>query len=484
MKTKSNVLILLLFCSVSVFGQNLIWNPSVKLNERPYQKFLGTNNGYFYAAGSNIKMIQDISDSIFLTTAWKKLKLTLLRYDDKFILKDTAAIRFLQSPVRVYDVVLSDSTIKVFYSKGIDNLEFCADIFDLRGYFKQTIVLITGKDVVKFNQKSFFNYNTSINKHYFTISTNDSIYCFSNQLNNVWKTVLPNSTFFDGTVNDNGTFSGVFSSGKEHFIATCVDGKVITQTISTEKAELADFKIKHEGNRIIVASLFGFTDNTFNPIYNNIANAKKFKSNGVSISEFNNDLQLIKTNSLKFKDETLLETVDNLLLKNIKGVDFLKIQQIDVMSNGNIMILIEKLFSSYTKPAAVNGKTNTIIGRETSANELLLGCTDMQNKNLQTVIKRKVSATENFEYVCNVKGIPHKDDYYLYFLDGSNPDAYQITQTIFNSELRKIYTKELELASAKKLLPDLSTITRISNSRYILNARLLKKFSTAILDFK
>ena len=68
MKTKSNVLILLLFCSVSVFGQNLIWNPSVKLNERPYQKFLGTNNGYFYAAGSNIKMIQDISDSIFLTT--------------------------------------------------------------------------------------------------------------------------------------------------------------------------------------------------------------------------------------------------------------------------------------------------------------------------------------------------------------------------------------------------------------------------------
>lgn len=70
------------------------------------------------------------------------------------------------------------------------------------------------------------------------------------------------------------------------------------------------------------------------------------------------------------------------------------------------------------------------IGRETSANELLLICTDMQDKNMQTVIKRKVSATENFEYVCNVKGIPHKDDYYLYFLDGRNPEEYQMTQSI------------------------------------------------------
>ncbi len=54
------------------------------------------------------------------------------------------------------------------------------------------------------------------------------------------------------------------------------------------------------------------------------------------------------------------------------------------------------------------------------------------------------------------------------------------------SPLRLIIEKPFgyDLASAKKLLPDLSTITRISNSRYILNARLLKKFSTAILDFK
>ena len=187
---------------------------------------------------------------------------------------------------------------------------------------------------------------------------------------------------------------------------------------------------------------------------------------------------------MSFTDETLLEMVDNLLLKNIKGVDFLKIQQIDVMNNGNIMLLIEKQFASYTKPAEVNGKTNTLIGRETSANALLLVCTDMQNKNLQTVIQRKISATENFEYACNVKGIPNKDDYYLYFLNGRNQEDYQLTQTIFNSLLRKIYTKEIELASAKKLLPDLSSVTRLDKNRFILNARLLKKFSSATLDFK
>jgi len=485
MKTKSKIIFfLLLFCSVSAFGQNLIWNPTVKLNDRPYTKFLGVNNGYFYAAGSNIKMIQGASDSIFLATAWKKLKLTLLRYDDKFILKDTAAIRFLQFPVRVYDVVLSDSTIKIFYSKGVGNLEFCADVFDLKGYFKQTVVLIAGKDVAKYNQKNFFSYNTSINNRFFTITTNDSIYCFSNQLVSAWKTSLPNSTFFDGAVNDSGTFSGIFQRDKEYFIATSVEGKIITQTISAEKEELSDFKIIHEGNRIIVVSLFGFTDNTFNPIYNDIANANKFKSNGISISEFDNNLQLIKTNSIKFSEETLLETVDNLLLKNIKGVDFLKIQQMDVMSNGNIMLLIEKQFASYTKPADVNGKKVASIGRETSANELLLICTDMQDKNMQTVIKRKVSATENFEYVCNVKGIPHKDDYYLYFLDGRNPEEYQMTQSIYNSQLRRIYTKEMDLASAKKLLPDMSSITRLDKNRFILYARLLKKFSTAVLDFK
>ena len=135
MRTKSKILIFFLCFSTSVFGQNLLWNPTVKLNDRPYQKFLGTYNESYYAAGSNIKLIQDAGDSIFVATAWKKLKLTLLRYDDKFFLKDTVAIRFLQFPIRVNDVVLSDSTIKIFYSKGIDNLDFCVDVFDLRGYF-------------------------------------------------------------------------------------------------------------------------------------------------------------------------------------------------------------------------------------------------------------------------------------------------------------------------------------------------------------
>lgn len=484
MRTKSKILIFLLCFSTSVFGQNLLWNPTVKLNDRPYQKFLGTYNESYYAAGSNIKLIQDAGDSIFVATAWKKLKLTLLRYDNKFFLKDTVAIRFMQFPIRVNDVVLSDSTIKIFYSKGIDNLDFCVDVFDLRGYFKQTHVLIAGKNVAKFKQKIFFNYNTSVNNRFFTITTNDSIYCFNNQLISIWKSALPNTFFVDGVINDSGTFSGVFNSGKEFFIASAVDGKIITQTISVEKDELSGLKVTQAGNRIIVASLYGFTDNTFNPIYNDIANANKFKSNGVRISEFNNNLQLIKTNAIKFTDETLLEMVDNLLLKNIKGVDFLKIQQIDVMSNGNIMLLIEKQFASYTKPAEVNGKTNTLIGRETSANELLLVCTDMQNKNLQSVIQRKISATENFEYACNVKGIPNKDDYYLYYLNGRNQEDYQLTQTIFNSLLRKIYTKEIELASAKKLLPDLSSVTRLDKNRFILNARLLKKFSSATLDFK
>lgn len=59
-----------------------------------------------------------------------------------------------------------------------------------------------------------------------------------------------------------------------------------------------------------------------------------------------------------------------------------------------------------------------------------------------------------------------------------------MTQSIYNSQLRRIYTKEMDLASAKKLLPDMSSITRLDKNRFILYARLLKKFSTAVLDFK
>jgi hypothetical protein len=487
MKIKNSLLTIIVFLyAFPAWAQNIQWNMPVKITDRVFQNYVGTLDGYHYATGSNIKMTFDEGDTIFPPIAWKKLKLTLFRYDDTFNLKDTCSVRFFQYPLRVYTIDLSDSLLHIFYSKSTSNgISLNADVFNLNGFFKETKSLVTAENIPDFKQKWFFRISFSENKKYFVITTPDSIYCFNNKYLSQWKLAFSNITQEDGSVADDGSYYSIMNTTKGYTaLAVTSDGKLYSQTLQTENFENSSFKIAANNKHIYIAALYGQTDRSFKQEYDQLANVPRFRSNGLQLWQFDHTLKNQVIKQILFSEETLLALVERVLLKNIKGVDFLKLTSLNVMQDDQIVALLVKEMQTPTRPKPVTGSKVDLPGRNTLSQDILLIRTLPDGSSRQWVEKRKTEASENFEYVTHIKGIPHKEDYYLYYQQGSDETNYVLTQSVFKGTLRKIFSKDINLNESKKPFPDLETVHKISDKRYVFFARIAKKFGSATLDFK
>lgn len=484
-KNKLLLITVLLLSSYHLKAQNLKWNPVVKVADRIHQTYLGYDGKYQYSLGSNIKMTHDDRDSLYPDPNWKKLKFTLFRYDDKFTLKDTLPLRFFSTPKRYFEANKLDANIRLFYTKGISStLTFSVDMFDLTGKFLETKNLCSVENLAKFQLRNYYQWILSPAKKAFTVVSTDSVCCFNAACEPVWKIAL-NNKFKSGYTTDENRFYGVMIINKVA-VAVSIDdkGTLVTQPLKTDKAENSSYFIKMNNDKVYVASLYGYTDKTFNQDYDKAGNVPRFKSNGLQVNIFDNKLENQKTVYVPYSEQTLLDAVERLLIQNIKGIDWAGISQVDFTEDGDLVALLSKTYSEPTAAKPVQGSKVELEGRMNHCQQLIVLKTNDEGKNYQSVIKRNTEGEEAFEYVMNIKGIPNKTDYYIYYQNGRSETDYTLQEVVLNNTLRTIYTKDVNLIDNKKPFLDLSTITRVDKNNFIVFGRILKKTGSGLLEFK
>jgi hypothetical protein len=486
-KVNKNLLIVyaFIFCFWESNAQNIIWNPNVKIADRVYQQYLGSLGRQQYCLGSNIKMTTDDKDSLYPAPAWKKLKLTMFRYDEKFNLIDTVPIRFFQFPLRYFNATLNDSVISLYYSKGFTSPMLCVDIFDHNGFYKESKTLLSSNEVPGYLIKRYFNIFFSPDQKNIVAFSNDSISCYTKKWEVVWKVAFKTAKFITGIAADDFTFCAVVKVEKENCLLTVnTNGTIKVKKLPAEKPENTEYRLLKKNDKIYCISLYGITDKTFKPEYDKISSRPRFRSNGIEISTFVGDDHIQQTKHIPFTDETLLASVERMLIQNIKGIDFVHLTQVSISDDDALLMLLSKEYDEPTPARIIQGSKVEIEGRLNRYQEIIvIKCND-DGKNYQNVIKRKVEGNNDVEYLYNVKGIPSKGDFFVYYQDGNNEIDLKLNQLVYNKDLRLIFAKKINLVEAKKTGLNLESIKRVDNANYIVFGRSAKKFSSALLDFK
>jgi len=291
--------------------------------------------------------------------------------------------------------------------------------------------------------------------------------------------------FMSGYTTDDNRFYGVMMVNKVA-TAVCIDDKgvLVSQALKTDKPENSSYFVKMNNDKVYAASLYGYTDKTFNQDYNKSSNVPRFKSNGLQVNIFDNKLENQKIVYVPYAEQTLLDAVERLLIQNIKGIDWVSISQIDFTEDGDLVALLSKEYTEPTAAKPVQGSKVELEGRMNHCQQLIVLKTNDEGKNYQSVIKRNAEGEEAFEYVMNIKGIPNKTDYYIYYQDGRSETDYTLQEVVFNNTLRTIYTKDVNLIDNKKPFLDLSTVTRVDKNNFIVFGRIVKKTGSGLLEFK
>ena len=485
---KSSFIFLVCLAALShfCFAQNLKWNPPVKIADRIHQTYLGYNGSTHYSMGSNIKMTYDKSDSLYPAPNWKKLKLTLFRYDDKFVLKDTVPVRFFATPKRYFEAVKTDLGICLFYTKGVTStLTFCADLFDWNGKFIETKTLASAIDLASFKLMEYYQLNVSPSKKCFSIISTDSILCYNFSFESLWKTAFKHEKCYSSLLTDQAQFYAALAINRQDkLIGVNEKGEATTQTIGSVLEQNDSYSLEFNHDKVFVFSLYGTKDKSYNPDYEKAGNYTRFRSNGLRFSVFSASLDSLKTQIIAYTNQTLLDAVPRVMLQNIKGIDWVSISQVDFGDDGDAILLLEKKYAEPTPSKPVQGSKVELEGRLNHGKELIVIKTSEEGKNNQVVIKREMLCEENFEYVMNVKAIPTAKGYFVYFHEGSNETNYMLKEVVLNNSLRTLFTAEVNLVDNKKPFLNLHKAGRIDKNNYLVFGRISKKIASAILDFK
>ncbi len=486
MQKKYLLLITFVQCTFLLHAQNLKWNPQIKVADRIYQTYLGSDGTLHYSIGSNIQMTQSEADSMMPAPQWKKLKISLFRYDNKFLLKDTMLIRFGYFPKTFFGSNMADLKIRMFYTRSTsDGLSLQADLFDLTGKFIETKILSGISGLADFQSKNYFNVCFSDSKKITTCVSKDTVTCYDEKFNLVWKTEIKSDKVISSVCTEEKHFYGLVLVGKYLMVMHITDsGKMASKKLTLTKVENANYVLKLNKNNVYVASLYGVTDRTMNLEYDKASTTPRFRSNGLQVNIFDTSLENEKINYHNYSEQTLLDAVDRTLIQNIKGIDWAKLIQVDFTTDDELVALLEKKYFEPTPPAPIAGSRIELPGHISQCKELIIIKANNDGRNKQSVVKRLAKGEQMYDYVFEVCGIPNKTDYYLYYQDGRDETEYKMNEVVFNNELRKFYSKEINLIENKKPFLDLSTVKRVDPSTYIVFGRINKKIASGILDFK
>lgn len=484
--TSLKILFLIILFPVKGFSQNIKWNAPVKIADRVYQTFLGGDGTYFYSVGSNINMMENPDDSLQPPVLWKKLKLTLFRYDQKMTLKDTLPIKFGNVPRRYFGTILSDNKIRLLYAYSTgDRLTCRADNFDLTGKFTDTKNLADTIGLPGFITKKYYRPVFSDEKKSVAVVSKTAVVFYDEKLEQKWKSEGNYSNFICGQITEEGLFAGIFKKENGFFLYTInPKGKKQEMKISNSGTDNDSYVLNLSRDSIYISSLFGQVNKTFNMDYGRAGNMPRFQSRGIQLNVFDFAMTGEKSSAVNFTDEVLLACTERLLLQNIQGIDWLKIKQIDVSENGDVILLLDYSYNEPTDSKPVQGSKIELPGHIYRGMQLVAVRITPDRKNMQQIIRHKISGEQQWDYVMNAAGIVSGNDYYVYFFEGRNQDDYNWNQVVFDDKMNKIFSKSIDLAEAKKPFPDLATISFFAYKQKIIFARVMKKTASAILDFK
>lgn len=482
-----NVTIIFLFLfSAAAHSQNIKWNAPIKIADRVHQTFLGSDGTYYYSVGSNINMIANPDDSLQAPILWKKLKLTLFRYDLKMTLKDTLPIRFGNVPRMYFATILSDKKIRLIYAYSTgDRLTCRSDNFDLTGKFIDTKNLDDVLNLPDFRVKKYFKVFLSPSKKSFAVVSKTGATAFDEKLEQLWKTENDFSNLSCGAFNESGILGAVVKKQNGSFaMSVNAKGKKSEMKISNSGTENEFYTIAQSNDSMYVASLYGRVNKTFNMDYGRAGNTVRFQSNGIQLNVFDNEMTGEKSSAIKFTDEVLLACTERLLLQNIEGIDWIKIVQLSIAENGDVILLLDYSYNEPTDSKPVQGSKIELPGHTYRGMQLVAVRITPDRKNAQQVIHHKITGPEQWDYVMKAAGVMSGNDYYLYFFEGRNQEEYTLSQVIFDNKMNKIFSKSIDLIAIKKPFPDLKTISDFAFKQKIIFARMAKKTATALLDFK
>lgn len=485
---KKSALLIVFFSTISFLNaQNITWLPSPKIADRIYQTYLGSDGTLYYSAGSNIRMIQEEIDSLLPPPQWKKLKLSLFRFDQKFLMKDTLPLKFGNIPRNYFNTIMTDKKIRLIYSyTSGDKLTCRSDNFDLNGKFIDVTVLDEVTGLPDFEAKKYYKIIFSDDRKTLAVIGKSGAVAYNEKMEKIWKVDADMSGFISGAISFDGNFFALTKADKDYNVIA-VDAKGHkTERKMTPSIQLnSSFKCGINNGKIYVVSLNGVVYKNFNPEWGRLSDTPRFMSRGMQINIFDMALQEEKVLNADYSNEVLLACNDRGMLQKIKGIEWIYISAIQFSDNGDLVAMLENTRREPTDTKPVQGMKMEMPGFTTYANHIIAVRVDSTGKTQQAVINRKGVSTEVFDYVLNAGCTLKGDDFYIYYHEGRDETDYNLNEVIMDKNMRIIYNKNLpDIIEKKRTFLDLNNMYTIDHNRKIVYGRIAKKTIAASLDFK
>ncbi|HNR19596.1 MAG TPA: hypothetical protein PKN75_04165 [Bacteroidia bacterium] len=487
MKKKSALLIA--FFSVISFSnaQNITWLPSPKIADRIYQTYLGSDGTLHYSAGSNIRMIQEDNDSLLPPPQWKKLKFSLFRYDQKFLMKDTLPLKFGNIPRNYFNTIMTDKKIRLIYSyTSGDKLTCRSDNFDLTGKFIDVTVLDEAAGLPDFEVKKYYKLIFSDDKKTIAVIYKSGVVAYNEKMEKIWKIDADMNGYISGAVTTDGNFFALTQKDKDYNVVA-VDSKGIKaeKKMTPSSQQNASFRCGINNGKIYIVSLNGVIYKNFNPDWGRLSDAPRFMSKALQINVFDMALQEEKVLNADYTNDVLLTCNERGMLQKIKGIEWIYISAIQFSANGDVIAILENTRREPTDTKPVQGMKIEMPGFTTYANHIVAIRVDAQGKTQQAVISRKGASNEIFDYVLNAGCAMKGDDLYIYYHEGRDETEYNLNEVIMDKTMRIIYNKNLpDIIEKKRTFLDLNNMYALDHNRKIVYGRIAKKTIAASLDFK
>lgn len=487
MKRKSALLIT--FCSVIGFlqAQNITWLPSPKIADRIYQTYLGSDGTLHYSAGSNIRMIQEDNDSLLPPPQWKKLKFSLFRFDQKFLMKDTLPLKFGNVPRNYFNTIMTDKKIRLIYSyTSGDKLTCRSDNFDLTGKFIDVTVLDEVAGLPDFEVKKYYKLVFSDDRKTLVVIFKSGVVAYNEKMEKIWKVDADMNGYISSAISTDGNFFALTKKDKDYYvIAVDAKGAKAEKKMTPSAQQNSSFKCGINNGKIYVVSLNGVVYKNFNPDWGRLSDAPRFMSKGLQVNVFDMALQEEKVLNADYTNEVLLACNERGMLQKIKGIEWIYISAIQFSANGDLVAMLENTRHEPTDTKPVQGMKIEMPGFTSYANHIVAVRIDSTGKTQQAVINRKGVSTEVFDYVLNAGCAMKGDDFYIYYHEGRDETEYNLNEVIMDKTMRIIYTKNLpDIIEKKRTFLDLNNMYTIDHSRKIVYGRIAKKTIAASLDFK
>lgn len=482
-------LLFVAFCSILNFlnAQNITWLPSPKIADRIYQVYLGSDGTFHYSAGSNIRMIQEDNDSLLPPPQWKKLKFSLFRFDQKFMMKDTLPLKFGNIPRNYFNTILTDKKIRLIYSyTSGDKLTCRSDNFDLTGKFIDVTTLDEVAGLPDFEVKKYFKLVFSDDRKTLAVISKTGAIAYNEKMEKVWKVEADMTGYISGSITTDGNFCALVKKDKDYNVMA-VDAKgTKTENKMTPSAQQnSSFKCGINNGKIYIVSLNGVVYKNFNPDWGRLSDAPRFMSKGLQLNVFDIALQEEKVLNADYTNDVLLTCNERGTIQKIKGIEWIYISAIHFSANGDLVALLENTRREPTDTKPVQGMKIEMPGFITYANHIVAVRMDADGKTQQAVISRKGESNEVFDYVLNAGCAMKGDDLYVYYHSGRDETEYILNEVILDKTMRNIYNKDItDIIEKKRTFLDLNNMYSVDHNRKIVYGRIAKKTIAASLDFK